>query len=1300
MSKGASESVRVFVRCRPFNKLEKSKNCDRVVFIKKEVNQVQIKVPGEKDRPPKNFTFDGVYNPGTQVEVYDETSHQLVSNVIDGFNGTIFAYGQTGCGKSYSMMGVLDVEEQRGIIPKSFNQIFDTIAANTDKSKRYLVRGAFIEIYNEEVRDLLSKDFKQALAVKEHPEKGVFVQGLTHTVVKSAAELNVIMEKGNNNRTVGFTKMNAGSSRSHSIFILHVETVTHNEQTGDDQFTVGKLNLVDLAGSERQSKTGAEGVRLKEATKINLSLSALGNVISALVAGKSKHIPYRDSKLTRLLQDSLGGNTKTVMIAAVSPADYNYDETLSTLRYANRAKNIKNKPVKNEDPKDALLREYQEEIQRLKAMLEAQQNGLPLPASPTPAPAAEGKEKKKVQVSATGEVKVVEDDVDTNKLKRELLKVQEDQKRKSEELNTRLQEERARIAQLMKEREELEKEKEAIQAKAIKEKEAMQLKAMREKEALHAMAQREKNALREEALREKEALEQRLRSEVSGSTTAAQEEKSAFSLLLGETESRPRITPVYPPKSPAATTTTPGGPSVASTPVHAKAAAGSTPHPSKAGGGSLLASVSALPPPAPTPSSTKPNARPVEFKLPGNAVPTLPHPKARNGAINSTDVAPSGAGSEGSDGGGPNTAQEIVAASQHQRRKKNRGLLSDLPHLTHGPAPPPAPTPLVTETRTTADNGSTGDLEWAAAGESIELEKKINEKADKLEKKLADTRFMAEQIEEQVKQDLKVQEEEAEALKRIIEKEREQARNEKEDFQKQLKLLQEKLLGQSRVRSAGADRIKSEAKMKAKREAEKKRELEALRLRKMEEKKTRAENAQRQAKQQEQQVLLEEKYGNVQEEVKGKTKKLKKLRQMYKLAKEELKGSKQEIKDLQDEFENEREGYLNNIREIYREMALQKQILKQVLPASLISRIQKEAQWDDENEIWNLPAIEMPTVFPRISRRTPSRSIERERPAARAGTRSGIRWSGASAERGLGVGVLDHYHPSRGRSREVSRNSTYYPGNIDIRQTAVAKPPARLKSLGASDRGGSGSGSASGDVGNPTHMRSRTSLSPSPGMSHGMGHGMPGGSGPVGVARWRSPTIRKRQRERNALPTRNKTPVKKTLDTLPRRPRPDLSTSSMSSAGGGTRSTSGSFSLDNIPTDTPMRVRFEPAGPIPKDFSGVPHSSRKKDVVDLNALLNKTPTPKPKFAPAVTSIGLEDSSDTSLRASLRSSMNAPTITRPRFEPAKIQVDSPTESSVYDSMNLPMRPAFRAAKIDEPFTSDYKGYGAALGMGVR
>lgn len=222
---------------------------------------------------------------------------------------------------------------------------------------------------------MLGKDHDKKLDIKEDKDKGIYVKGLTSVIVKSIPEIEKTMLAGTKNRKVGETAMNKDSSRSHSIFTIYIETAEDGTD-GNQRFRAGKLNLVDLAGSERQSKTNATGDRLKEAQKINLSLSALGNVISALVYGKATHIPYRDSKLTRLLQDSLGGNTKTVMIAAISPADYNYEETLSTLRYASRAKNIKNKPRVNEDPKDALLRQYEEEIKMLKeALLKMSQGG-------------------------------------------------------------------------------------------------------------------------------------------------------------------------------------------------------------------------------------------------------------------------------------------------------------------------------------------------------------------------------------------------------------------------------------------------------------------------------------------------------------------------------------------------------------------------------------------------------------------------------------------------------------------------------------------------------------------------------------------------------------------------------------------------------------------------------------------------------------------------------------------------------------------------------------------------------------
>ncbi|XP_021693305.1 kinesin-like protein KIF17 [Aedes aegypti] len=378
-----AENVKVVVRCRPMNKREQSSGCKNITQI--ENSTVNLDNPNDASAPQKSFKFDSAYGYAATTEnIYSEICYPLIESVLEGYNATIFAYGQTGCGKSHTMQGTTynvsaadpNNANNIGIIPRSFEHVFEAIAVASDV--RYLVLVSYLEIYNETIRDLLAVNSGGSanLAIKEVPGEGVTVQGLSMHTVHGMKECIELLETGAKNRIVGATLMNIESSRSHSIFTISLEQMS----TGSEQDAVikrGKLNLVDLAGSERQSKTGATGDRLKEATKINLSLSALGNVISALVDGKTKHVPYRDSKLTRLLQDSLGGNTKTLMIACISPADFNYDETLSTLRYASRAKNIANKPKINEDPKDTMLREYQEEIQRLKQML-AMEGKLPV----------------------------------------------------------------------------------------------------------------------------------------------------------------------------------------------------------------------------------------------------------------------------------------------------------------------------------------------------------------------------------------------------------------------------------------------------------------------------------------------------------------------------------------------------------------------------------------------------------------------------------------------------------------------------------------------------------------------------------------------------------------------------------------------------------------------------------------------------------------------------------------------------------------------------------------------------------
>ena len=372
MGGDGKDNVRVVVRCRPLFGKELAEQRQRIVEMDVPRGQVTLTNPKSPGEDARKFTFDRIFDwTCTQREVYEGAAKPIVDACIEGFNGTVFCYGQTGTGKTHTMEGKDEPASERGILPQAFHHVFDAIDG-APPGADYLVRASFLEIYNENIRDLLAKDQSKTCDLKGDDESGAYVKDLTTLVVKSASDLANVLRVGKKNRSVGATLMNADSSRSHSIFTITIET--SKRRPGDKpgeapHITVGKLNLVDLAGSERQSKTQATGERLKEATKINLSLSTLGNVISALVDGKSQHIPYRNSKLTRLLQDSLGGNTKTVMVANLGPADYNFDETMGTLRYANRAKNIKNTPKINEDPKDAMLREFQEEIARLKAQL-------------------------------------------------------------------------------------------------------------------------------------------------------------------------------------------------------------------------------------------------------------------------------------------------------------------------------------------------------------------------------------------------------------------------------------------------------------------------------------------------------------------------------------------------------------------------------------------------------------------------------------------------------------------------------------------------------------------------------------------------------------------------------------------------------------------------------------------------------------------------------------------------------------------------------------------------------------------
>ncbi|EGF79223.1 hypothetical protein BATDEDRAFT_12340, partial [Batrachochytrium dendrobatidis JAM81] len=317
-----------------------------------------------------SFHFDRVFGPEvSQQELFDEVASGILSEVLMGYNCTIFAYGQTGTGKTHTMEGDLAVQgsPDAGIIPRTLYSLFDTLERETAE---YSVRVSFIELYNEEINDLLSpEDDNRKLKIFDDRKGSTLIQGLEEILVKNAADVISILQTGSNRRQKAATKLNHVSSRSHGIFSITVHTKECTPD-GEELLKVGKLNLVDLAGSENIGRSGAENKRAKEAGMINQAiLILLIEVIGALVEHNS-HIPYRESKLTRILQDSLGGRTKTCIIAAVSPAKCNIEESHSTLDYAHRAKNIRNKPEINQRmTKKALLREYITEIERLKSDL-------------------------------------------------------------------------------------------------------------------------------------------------------------------------------------------------------------------------------------------------------------------------------------------------------------------------------------------------------------------------------------------------------------------------------------------------------------------------------------------------------------------------------------------------------------------------------------------------------------------------------------------------------------------------------------------------------------------------------------------------------------------------------------------------------------------------------------------------------------------------------------------------------------------------------------------------------------------
>ncbi|XP_072297569.1 kinesin-like protein KIF1A [Eucyclogobius newberryi] len=386
----AAASVKVAVRVRPFNSREIGK--DSKCIIQMSGNTTTILNP-KQPKENKSFNFDYSYwshttpediNYASQLQVYKDIGEEMLLHAFEGYNVCIFAYGQTGAGKSYTMMGRQE-QDQEGIIPLLCEDLFTKICgSNNDNNMSYSVEVSYMEIYCERVRDLLNPKNKGNLRVREHPLMGPYVEDLSKLAVTSYNDIQDLMESGNKARTVAATNMNETSSRSHAVFNIIFTQKKYDPDTDNTLEKVSKISLVDLAGSERADSTGAKGTRLKEGANINKSLTTLGKVISALAelepaSNKNKKkkkvesfIPYRDSVLTWLLRENLGGNSRTAMVAALSPADINYDETLSTLRYADRAKQIRCNAVINEDPNNRLVRELKEEVARLKDLLYAQ----------------------------------------------------------------------------------------------------------------------------------------------------------------------------------------------------------------------------------------------------------------------------------------------------------------------------------------------------------------------------------------------------------------------------------------------------------------------------------------------------------------------------------------------------------------------------------------------------------------------------------------------------------------------------------------------------------------------------------------------------------------------------------------------------------------------------------------------------------------------------------------------------------------------------------------------------------------
>ena len=390
-------NVNVICRFRPMNDLEKTSGNEQVCDF---TSPTSLTFHSSREKNVYRFNFDRIFPPSsTQKDIYDFGVKGIIDSVLDGYNGTVLAYGQTSSGKTYTMQGEMDEERRQGIIPRMINHVFKHIYSN--EGTDFMIKVSMIEIYQEKIRDLFDVS-RVNLNIREDSIKGIYVDGATERYVGAPNDVLNLLEIGSANRAQAATNMNEHSSRSHSIFILTINQT--NKQEGFSK--VGKLYLVDLAGSEKISKTGATGHTLEEAKIINKSLTTLGRVINNLTDGKSTHIPYRESKLTRVLQESLGGNSKTCLIITCSPSIYNESESLSTLRFGERAKKIKNKPKIN---KEITVAELQKLVSQLKESLKQanarisqlenyiRKNGMDVPQSDYKADEDDEEKKKKTE---------------------------------------------------------------------------------------------------------------------------------------------------------------------------------------------------------------------------------------------------------------------------------------------------------------------------------------------------------------------------------------------------------------------------------------------------------------------------------------------------------------------------------------------------------------------------------------------------------------------------------------------------------------------------------------------------------------------------------------------------------------------------------------------------------------------------------------------------------------------------------------------------------------------------------------